>query len=267
MDYRSFIEESLREVSHIARENFGQVSSTTKVEDNNQVLTETDLEIGRTLIQKISQVFPEHNIIDEEAGVMDRGSQYTWVIDPIDGTSNFAKGVPLYGIMLGLLDGATPVAGGVALPRFDELYLAEQGQGATCNGEKIQVSQEQELKNVLVAYGIDGHQENPELTKAECILLADIVLNIRNLRSSNSAYDTAMVSDGRYGAVLNRTSKIWDNVAWQVIIEEAGGLYTDFFGEKIDYSHPLSRTGDNFTCLAAAPQLHAQLSRIISEKS
>lgn len=265
MDYRNFIGAALKEVALIAEEGFGNVSGIAKEGDNNQVLTETDLLVGKTLIEKIRQDFPEHNIIDEEAGVVDRGSRYTWVIDPIDGTSNFANGVPLYGIMLGLLEDAVPVAGGVILPSFGEVYLAEKGEGAYCNGQKIRVSRERVLKNALVAYGIDGHQENPEMTREECAVLADIVLNIRNLRTSNSAFDAAMVARGKYGAALNRTSKIWDNVAWQIIIEEAGGVYTDFSGEKIDYSNPLSRTEQNFTCLTAPLELHKQLISIIKK--
>jgi len=98
--------------------------------------------LGKNLITKISQAFPEHNIIDEEVGVIDNNSNYTWVIDPIDGTSNFANGVPTYGIMLGLLENNIPIAGGIALPEFSEIYVAEKGTGAFCNGEKVQVSSE-----------------------------------------------------------------------------------------------------------------------------
>lgn len=253
------------EVSDIARNSFGKVAGTTKGGDNNQVLTETDLEIGKTLIEKIQKEYPEHNIIDEEAGVIDNKSDFTWVIDPIDGTSNFANGIPLYGIMLGLLKDNEPVAGGLALPNFSEIYIANKGNGAYCNGEKISVTRENNLKNSLVAYGIDGHQEKPKFTRDECKLLAEIVLNIRNLRTSNSVFDIAMVAKGKYGAFLNQTSKIWDNVAQQIIIEESGGIYTDFFGNKIDYSNALEKADDNFTFLAASPVLHSKLLEIIKE--
>jgi myo-inositol-1(or 4)-monophosphatase len=263
MEYKDFITQSLKEASAIAIKSFGKVHGVTKEEDNNQVLTETDLEIGKLLIKKIQKKFPEYNIIDEEAGVIDNKSNFTWVIDPIDGTSNFASGVPLYGIMVGLLIDGVPVAGGLALPSFSEIYVAEKGEGAYCNSKKINVTKEIDLKKVLVAYGIDGHQENPKFTKNECALLSEIVLNIRNLRSSNSVFDIAMVVKGNYGALLSRTSKIWDNVAQQAIIEEAGGVYTDFFGNKIDYSKALSQSQENFTFLASSPALHQQLLKII----
>lgn len=265
MEYQKFIENTLEEVSEIARNSFGKVSGTTKEGDNNQVLTETDLEIGKTIIKKIQKEFPEHNIIDEEAGVIDKNSAFTWVIDPIDGTSNFANGIPLYGIMLGLLKTDIPIAGGLALPSFSEIYVAEKDKGAYCNGSKINVSEENNLLRTLVAYGIDGHQENSDFTRDECEILAEIVLNIRNLRTSNSVFDIAQVAKGNYGAFLNRTSKIWDNVAQQIIIEEAGGIYTDFFGEKIDYLNALEKANDNFTFLAAPPALHTQLLGIIKK--
>lgn len=208
MQYRDFIIKVLSEAAEIAKKNFGKVSGIVRGADNNQVLTEADLEIGKFIITKVIENYPEHNIIDEEAGIVDNNSKYTWVIDPIDGTSNFANGLPTYGIMLGLLEDDKPVAGGVALPYFSEIYFVEKGKGAFCNGEKIKVSKETNLLNALVAYGIDGHQENPEITAVEIKILEKIILNIRNLRSSNSAYDAMLLAKGKYGGLLNQSSKI-----------------------------------------------------------
>lgn len=264
MQYQSFITSVLEEVSKIAREQFGKVQSSAKTTDNNQVLTETDLEIGHKIVQKIQEKHPNFNIIDEETGTIDRQSEFTWVIDPIDGTSNFANGVPTYAILLGLLQNNRPVAGGIALPEFKEIYYAEKNQGAWLNKHSIQVTSSHNLLDNLLAYGIDGHQENPQLTKQECDLLAKIVLSIRNLRASNSAYDFAMVARGAYGAYLNQTSKIWDNVAPQIIIEEAGGLYTDFQGQALDYSNPLTKFEQNYKMLACANNLQRQILEIIN---
>lgn len=263
-DYKDFILEILDEASDIARRSFGEVSGTTKPEDNNQVLTETDIEIGNTIVNAIKAKYPEHNVIDEESGTINNNSKYTWVVDPIDGTSNFANGVPTYGIMVGLLEDVAPIAGGVALPSFSQVYVATKGGGAFCNSSPIHVTAEQSLLKTLVAYGIDGHQENPQITTDETALLSKIILEIRNLRSSNSAYDFMLVADGRYGGYLNRTSKIWDNVAPQIIVEEAGGVFTDFFGKAIDYTNPLSRIAENYTMCAGPPALHERLQQIIS---
>ena len=262
-DYSEFIIKALTEASQVADANFGKVAGTTKPEDNNQVLTDTDIEIGNLLVSKVKEAFLSHNIIDEEAGVIDNGSEYTWVIDPIDGTSNFANGIETYGIMIGLLEKNTPVAGGIALPSFNKILVAQKGKGTFLNGSKVTVTKETRLLSSLVAYGIDGHQEDPSVTRREAKQLGEIVLAIRNLRSSNSAYDAVMVAEGRYGATLNRTSKIWDNVAPQIIIEEAGGVYTDFEGRPIDYSDAIGKVENNFTLCAGAPSLHQQLQEII----
>jgi myo-inositol-1(or 4)-monophosphatase len=260
----SFISQTLQEASAIANESFGKVSETVKQGDNNQVLTETDLAIGKYIISEIQKYFSDQNIIDEEAGVIDKKSTFTWVVDPIDGTSNFAAGLPTYGIMIGLLENSTPVAGGIALPAFNQLYVAEKAQGATCNSRSIHVTEKADPLSVLVAYGIDGHQENPQKTVEEAQILGKVILNIRNLRTTNSAYDMAHTADGKYGAYLNQTTKIWDNIALQPIIEEAGGIVTDFWGKPTDYSNPLERAQENFTICAGAPAIHQKLQKIIN---
>lgn len=263
MEKTEAIQHLLLQASSIANEYFGKVEGITKQGDNNQVLTKADLAIGSFLIQEIEKQFPTHNIIDEETGGKDKQSPYTWVIDPIDGTSNFASGIATYGIYVGLLHEGVPVAGGLCLPAFEKIYIAEKGKGTRCNNTRCFVSQEEHLASTLVAYQIDGHQEAPEKTHDEMNLLEKTILHIRNLRISNSAFDCAMVVEGRYGGILNQTSKIWDNVAQQILIEEAGGIYTDFFGNPIEYGNPMEKIEQNFTYCGAAPQLHAQLQKIL----
>lgn len=266
LDYYEFITKTLNKSSEIAISYFGKVSGVTKTGDNNQVLTDADIAIGNYIVESVKKSFPEHNIIDEEAGVVDNKSEFTWVVDPIDGTSNFANGLPHFGIMVGLLENDLPVAGGIALPAFSELYYAEKNNGAFCNNQRIQVTKEEKLLSSLIAYGIDGHQENPDLTRKEIKTLGEIVLNIRNLRASNSAYDLAMVACGKYGAFLNKTSKIWDNVAPQVIIKEAGGVYTDYNGNPLDYTKPLMKVNENYTVCSGSPVIHQSLQEIMFKR-
>ncbi len=263
MEYKDFINEVLVKSSEIANSYFGKVSGIIKPDDNNQVLTQADLEIGKYIIEKINEIYPEYNVIDEEAGVIDKKSDFTWVVDPIDGTSNFSVGAPSYGIIIGLLKNDKPIAGGVALPYFNEITIAETSKGAFCNGVKLAVTNETRLLSALVTHEIDGHQEDPEMTREECKILADIILGIRNLRYSGSVFDGMMVAKGKFGAFLMRTSKIWDNVGVQAIIEESGGIYTDYFGKPMDYSIPLSKANQNFTRCFGAPKLHEQLQEII----
>jgi myo-inositol-1(or 4)-monophosphatase len=266
MDYRTFLVTQLNSAAEIANNYFGKISGTVKPEDTNQVLTEADIEIGELLVNAVRQTYPDHNIIDEEAGVVDNGSRYTWVIDPIDGTSNFAAGTPDYGIMIGLLEDATPIAGGIIAPVHDRLYIALKGEGATCNGEMIHVTDEIKLISTLVSFGIDGHQEDHDKTRKECEVMANVVLNVRNVRNSGSeAIDPMYVAEGRYGGRINMSSKIWDNVAPQIITEEAGAVWSDVDGNPIDYSSPLQKTDQNYTFCVAPPVLHAQLIRTLKK--
>lgn len=265
MDYRAFITQQLRQAAETAHSYFGKVSGTTKSGDSNQVLTETDTVIGKQLVAAVQSAYSDHNVIDEETGGINKNSDFTWVIDPIEGTSNFATGNPLYGIMIGLLQGGTPIAGGVIAPELNQLYLAVKGKGATCNEKMIRVTSEAKLINVLVSYGLDGHPENPNRTINECRVLADIVDNVRNIRNTGcEAYDSMYVAMGHYGARINTTSKIWDNVPPQIICEEAGAIWTDINGQPLDYSRPMERLDQNFTNCIAAPALHKQLQAIIN---
>lgn len=263
MAYTDFIKGILEESSTIALRNFGKVKGRVKPEDSSQVLTNTDLEIGQHIIRKINEEYPDHNIIDEEAGVIDKGSKFTWVIDPIDGTANFAVGVPTYGTMIGLLENPTPIAGGLSLPSFDQILTAEKGKGAYLNGEKIKVSSETNLSHALVAIGMDPDKENPDKIRDQMKTAAEVLLNSRNIRSSNSVFDLVMVAKGSYGGWLSLSGKIWDNVGPQIVLQETGAIYTDFLGKPIDYSYPLTKTKINYTNCVAPPILHKRLQKII----
>lgn len=266
-NYKNFIVGALKESSKIAVGYFGKVSGITKPDDNNQVLTKADLAIGKKVISLVCSKYPEHNIIDEEAGVIDNGSEFTWVIDPIDGTSNFARGIITYGIIIGLLKNDTPIAGGIALPAFSEIYIAEKGFGTFFNNKKIKIDNDKNnLLSELVSYGIDSNRENPKITRDECKRLAEVILSVRNIRTSGSIFDSVMVLRNKYGAHLSNRGKIWDVVGTQIIIEEAGGLFTDFFGEPMDYKNPLSKVNDNFTFCIGSKKLHEKIQKIINHQ-
>ena len=246
MKYQKFVETTLTEATKMAMACFKNISSINKPGDNNQVLTQADLDIGQYIISQAKKYYPEFNIIDEEAGVIDNSSKYTWVIDPIDGTSNFASGVETFGIMLGLLEDDTPIAGGIAVPAFNEIYYAEKTFGAFCNNVKINSTKETDLSKCLVAYGIDSYKEKPEQTKKELDLLEDIILEIRNLRTAGCMFDLINVARGSYGGLVKQTSKIWDNIAQQIIAEESGCVYTDLtVNQLLDYQfeRSMSRAG------------------------
>jgi len=264
MIYDKFIKNCLLDASKIALDGFGKVESKIKSEGNMQVLTETDLKIGSLLIAAIQRTYPDHNIINEETGVIDKNSEFTWTIDPIDGTSNYASKIPMFGTMLGLLQNDTPIAGGIVLPVFNEVYYAEKDCGAFCNEEKISVSKNPDLNRNFVAYLLSSHPDNPETTNEECETLKKLIPNIMSLRTSNcTAFDGSYVASGRYGLALNTRSYIWDCVPLHIVVEEAGGIFTDNLGETTDYSDCTKRYKQYFRFCTGAKGIHEQVQALI----
>lgn len=261
MEYQDFIENLLEQAAVLATKQFGKVKAWVKDGDNQTILTEADLAVGKLITSSIQAKYSDHNLIDEEAGVVDKKSRYTWVIDPIDGTSNFAAGSPLYGIMIGLLDNNIPVAGGFALPSLNKIYSASKGNGAFCNGVRIAVTGETELKKVLVAVGMHAKTQSDADTVGQFVSL--LIRQVLNLRSSASTFDMAMVAEGTYGAFTSTRGMIWDCVGPHVVIEEAGGIFTHYDGSPIDYSRPLEKSGLQFSYFMANPSLHRQIKTIL----
>ncbi|SDZ34180.1 myo-inositol-1(or 4)-monophosphatase [Amycolatopsis xylanica] len=258
MNHLPFLDSVLREAA--ARLPGSPGASTTKPGEPSQVVTAADHEIEELLTARISAAYPGYGILGEETGLHGENADAVWVLDPIDGTSNYAAGSPLFGIMAGLLVGGVPVAGGIALPALGEFYLAQRGEGAFRNGARFRAPTATGLGTALIAYGIDG---DSEFAQEDFTIAAALATRCRGLRMANSCFDLVQVATGAYGASLNRATRIWDSVAPHVLLEEAGITYTDFAGAPIRYT-PLTRAVDtNFTVCAAAPGLHAQLQHVI----
>lgn len=264
MSYLPTITEVLNDAAAIANTQFGQ-SREQPLKDRYQVLTETDLAVSQLLVERLSGIYPNHNILDEEAGAIDRGSTYTWVLDPIDGTMNFAVGSEDYGIIVGLLDGATPIAGGVILPAYNQLYLAERGSGATCNGQPIHVNNTVELSESLVAHDFNPNVDEPEVMERIGRQNVSLALACRNIRSSNSIRDVMLVARGTYGACIYQGGRIWDHVAGDVIVTEAGGIYSDLDGQPLDYTRPLEQSTTRMRGCGASRKLHPEVISILAQ--
>ncbi len=262
---KSFIINLLNESSSIANEYFGKVADISmKSGDANQVLTQADEKISQLLFIAVQNAYPEHNIIDEESGIIDKKSEYTWVFDPIDGTSNYAAGLPTYGIIIGLLKNWKPLIGAIALPAFNEVYYAEKGKGTTLNDKPIHVTSNPDLNRALVSWGIDTHPEDPERVHKEMKILEDVIQSTLNFRSNNSAFDACMFFKGALGGYLHKDTKVWEVPTFQILAEEAGGVFTSFEGKKHDYSNiMIEEFGTRYTFCMAPSQFHPKLQEII----
>lgn len=259
MTYLAFLESLLEGAGRLATSFPSRMSTEVKDADPNQVVTQADRAIGSHIVSRIRAEHPDDNVIDEELGVVRGTSAVTWIIDPVDGTANFAAGSPLFGVMVGVLEHGEAVAGGVALPAFSETYVAEAGQGAYLDGTRLRAEPDGGLAQQLVAYGMDIH---PAEVALDCQLLSSVATRCRGIRMSNSVFDCMMVAKGVYGAFMHRHNRIWDCVAAQVVVQEAGGTFSGMDGCAIDYRDPLTRLEEDFSILACGPGLQEPIAAI-----
>jgi myo-inositol-1(or 4)-monophosphatase len=253
---------ALHESGRLVMREYGKIQPFQHKEYNASIVTEVDLASENLIVEIISAKFPDHNIVAEETGFKNRQSQYTWVIDPIDGTSNFAVGLSWFGILICLLKDFEPILAGAYLPYFDKLYFAEKNKGAFCNEEKIQCSPETKPGNLLMAYSLD-YSNNNEKLDLEMKYMREIVKHSRNLRSTNSVLDLVYTAEGMLGACMNQTCKIWDIAAPGLIAKEAGAIVSDFFNKPLNFQFDSSNYMRNYDFLIANSSIHKELSEII----
>lgn len=244
-------------------ENFGKVTEYSVKESISSIVTQTDIDSEKRIMEIISKKFPNHNLLGEETGFQNKNSEYTWVVDPIDGTSNFAAGIPWFGIIICLMKDFKPVMAGCFLPVQNQLYFAEKGKGATLNNKAISVSKENDLKNVLATYSLDYSHE-PGKTEREAEIIRQLVSKVRNLRSTNCLIDFCYTADGKLGVAINQSTKIWDIAGPQLIIEEAGGKASDLVGNAFNFSVDENNYDHNFEIVASNNLLHAKVITLIT---
>ncbi len=246
----------------VLREHFGRVSGVRQKEDHSSIVTEADLASEAAIVDVVARAYPAHNLIAEERGCVDKGADYTWVIDPLDGTSNFAAGLPWFGVLVALLEGAVPVLGAMYLPCDDALYVGAAGQGVTRNGTPVRVTAETDPRNVLCAYGMDASADLAK-TRHEAETLTRLVNNVRNVRATNSLVDFCYTVDGRLGAVVNQNTKIWDIAPAWLLLREAGGVLTDTSGQPLHFA--LGADYDrSYAVIGASLALHPRIVEIIN---
>jgi myo-inositol-1(or 4)-monophosphatase len=256
-DYREFIGSSLREASELAVRMRGTVRATVKADDVNQIVTDADLALGALLTGRIRDRYPQHAILEEESGATPGGHEVTWVVDPLDGTSNYAVGSPLFGVMMAAVGPGGVLAGGLALPAFGTVYVAQSGRGATRDGQPLGPLPPTGPDRSLVAYGMD--KGPADLMAAEGRLVAAIGTACQGVRMSNSVFDICMVADGAYGAFVHRGCRIWDVAAAICVLQECGGVCTDLQGRPLDLTHPLEKADRAFEVCFASATVHPSL--------
>jgi myo-inositol-1(or 4)-monophosphatase len=192
------------------------------------ITTKYDKEMDEVFVKAISEKYPAFNIWTEESGDIDRGSEYTWIADPLDGTVNFALGNPLFCVTLALLRKEEPILGVTYAPAIDELFVAEKGKGAFLNLERISVSTSERLEDCYVYFCEGGDEDRLRTGKINALVYP----RVRDLRKLGSAsLEAAWIACGRGDAYITTKIEPWDIAAGVLLVREAGGKVTDFRGE------------------------------------
>lgn len=242
--------------------NFGQHIEFTVKESQSSIVTKADLNSDSLIVRIISERFPLHNIISEEGGFINNQSDYTWIIDPLDGTSNFAAGLPWFGVLITLLKDNIPVIGGAYLPVDDTLYIAEKGKGAYRNGKPLNIDPDSKLQNSLFAFSVDFTDDNVVLNES-IEIYRNLVKATRNIRSTNSLMDFLFVAEGKFGGVINLFTRVWDIAGLGLIISEAGGVIKDISGNDLLFVVNENILANNFAVMAGSEKIVSELQNVI----
>ncbi len=229
-------------------------------ESQSSIVTEADLRSEELILDIITRTFPFHNLISEESGFVDRDSEFTWVIDPLDGTSNFASSLPWFGVLITLFKDEFPFLAGAYLPVQDTLYFAENGKGALRNNKTFFSMKRDKLANSLFAFSVDYTDDENEMQRCMKIY-RNIIRASRNIRCTNSLVDFLNVAEGKFGGCINLYTRIWDISGLGLIISEAGGALKAITGEDIRFSLRGNPAGENYAVMAGSSEIIDELKR------
>jgi myo-inositol-1(or 4)-monophosphatase len=221
----------------------------------NNLVTEVDHASERIIIEAIKKNFPDHHILTEESGDLVQDSQYKWIVDPIDGTVNFAHRIPICCISIAVEHNKEVILGGVYNPFLNELFIAEKGRGATLNDKQIAVSKKADVKSACLVTGFPYtylDEPNGPLEVFERFIKKGVPVR----RLGSAAIDLAWVAAGRFDGFYEHKLQSWDSAAGFLIVNEAGGKVTHFDGTNYSpYKHGL---------IASNGIIHDELSRWVN---
>jgi myo-inositol-1(or 4)-monophosphatase len=193
------------------------------------LVTEADRRSEALILERLKAAFPDHAIVAEESGLHAAGSGYCWYVDPLDGTTNFAHGYPVFNVTLGLEKDGVMICGVVFDPNRGETFAAEKGAGAYLNGDPIRVSAAGSLNEALLSTGFPTRQRHLDTNIHFFHQMAMITHGLR--RSGSAAIDLASVACGRLEGFWEFGLQPWDMAAGRLLVEEAGGAVTTMRGE------------------------------------
>ena len=231
-----------KEAGELIRNSFGRSHSVEFKTNELNLVTETDKASEKLITDFIRKKYPTHGILAEEGSEANRSAEYLWVIDPLDGTTNFAHGLPIFSVSIGLQKNGETIAGVVYDVMRDVVFSAEKGGGSFENGKKIEVSKNSNLGHAILVTGFPYDiKENPDKAFERFIAFLKQARGIRRLGSA--AIDFCYVANGVFDGFWEVSLHPWDLCAGKLFVEEAGGIVTDFEGKNNDiYSKQILAT-------------------------
>jgi myo-inositol-1(or 4)-monophosphatase len=250
-----FAIQTARDAGRILAERFGrkiEISNKSEID----LVTESDLASERVIIERIKTYYPRHSILAEESGITnphDHESDWRWIIDPLDGTTNYAHGYPCFCVSIALEHHGKMEIGVVYDPLRDEMFAAERGQGASLNGRRINVSRTITLSSALLCTGFPYDvRQRSEFARH----FASFIMHAQGVRRDGAAaLDLAYVAAGRFDGFWEEGLKPWDVAAGTLIIEEAGGRVSNYRGEPFDIHTP--------PIMASNGLIHDEMQRVL----
>jgi myo-inositol-1(or 4)-monophosphatase len=243
--------------SEILIKGFRNTKTIKKKEGKHNLVTEYDLLSEKIIISFIKERFPDHGILSEEEGQLKKKDDFEWIIDPLDGTVNFAHSIPVFAISLALKNKNDIICGVTYNPLMNELFVAEKGKGAYLNGNKLNVTKTKKLDDAILATGFPYDLiNNPN----NCIehLINVLKLGIPLRRLGSASLDLAYVAAGRFDGYWETGLGPWDLAAGKLLIEEAKGKVTNWDGTEVI----LKRKN---TVIATNSYLHLELLKIFKK--
>jgi myo-inositol-1(or 4)-monophosphatase len=227
-DLMAVAREAALKAGKILRENIHGIREISYKGDINLV-TEMDVRSERAVVETLLASFPGHGILAEEGTTIRNGSGFTWIIDPLDGTTNYAHGYPCFSVSIALEHEGDIILGVVNDPMREELFSAQKGQGAFLNGRQIRVSGADTLIKSLLATGFPYDRKVSEKNNLD--FFHDLLMASQEVRRDGSAaLDLCYVASGRFDGFWELKLKPWDVAAGSLIVREAGGMVSDFSG-------------------------------------
>ncbi len=252
--YRKFIEATALEAGALLKDRIDH-RHTIHYKGEINLVTEADQLSEALIVERIRASFPDHGILAEESPEMSKSSGIRWIIDPLDGTTNYAHGYPVFCVSIALEMEGEIRLGAVYNPMLDELFIAQKGAGGFLNGRPLKVSQTAELSRSLLATGFpydirENRDNNMNYFEA-------MALNAQAVRRAGSAaLDLAYVAAGRFDGFWELKLMPWDMAAGVLLVEEAGGVVTDLHSAPLDLLSP--------HILASNGLIHDEMSRLLA---